>query len=210
VKIRETGVRSRGDDSINILFIDGSIRPPDISRTHRVCSRFLAEYRRRNPDARVSVLPLRDEPLAPLSFERITKRDALLAEGAMTNDMFVHAIRFAEADRILVGAPYWDLMFPSLLKIYLENVSVCGITFRYSETGPRGLCRAEKLLYVTTAGGVIGAFDFGSEYLRGLCTLFGIADFQSFPVEELDIRRDAADDILEEALGSVERLAARW
>lgn len=47
-----------------------------------------------------------------------------------------------------------DLSFPARLKIYLENIYVTGIVSKYDENGrPRGLCRAERLYYVTTAGG---------------------------------------------------------
>ena len=54
--------------------------------------------------------------------------------------------------------------FPALLKQYLEQISVVGITFKYSENGvPVGLCRADRLFYVTTAGGneVPDIFGFG-------------------------------------------------
>ena len=64
---------------------------------------------------------------------------------------------FADADLVVVGAPYWDLSFPALLKIYIENIMVLGVTFIYGERGqviPLG--RAGRMFYISTAGGYIG------------------------------------------------------
>lgn len=59
---------------------------------------------------------------------------------------------FAEADEIVIGAPYWDLSFPAALKIYIEHAAVMGVTFHYTEEGRcEGLCRAKHLTYITTA-----------------------------------------------------------
>ena len=45
------------------------------------------------------------------------------------------------------------MSFPAILKIYLERISVTDLTFGYSEEGAMvGLCRASKLLYITTRG----------------------------------------------------------
>ena len=140
----------------------------------------------------------------------MNERDALIAGAQWDSELFRHAREFAQADKILVGAPYWDLSFPALLKVYLENVFVCGVAFRYGEAGPVGLCAAKKLLYVTTSGGYIGDRDFGSEYLRGVSSMFGIPDFRAFRAEGLDIRELAPDDILREATGSVKEIARQW
>ena len=37
--------------------------------------------------------------------------------------------QFQRADAILIAAPFYDLSIPALLKVYIENVSVDGITF---------------------------------------------------------------------------------
>ena len=87
--------------------------------------------------------------------------------------MFCYARQFADADTVVIAAPYWDLLFPAVLRIYLENITVCGITFRYSEKGiPESLCNAEKLCYVTTSGGFIGENNFGFDYVKALSSGF--------------------------------------
>ena len=63
-----------------------------------------------------------------------------------------------------------------------------GLTFIYSPEGiPHGQCRAQSLSYVTTAGSATRDFNFGYEYVRGLCALFGIEKTFFASAEELDI-----------------------
>lgn len=93
----------------------------------------------------------------------------------------------------MIAAPYWDLAFPACLKAYLEQVTVCGVTFRYDERGvPRGLCRARKLYYIATAGGPLYGENLGYAYVAALARgLYGIAETRYFDAQGLDI--DGAD-----------------
>ena len=113
--------------------------------------------------------------------------------------MLSYARQFAEADAIVIAAPYWDLAFPALLKIYLEAVTVSGVTFCYSEDGtPKSLCKAKKLIYVTTAGGPIFA-DFGYSYVRTMAEgFFGIEETVCFKAENLDVIGMDTEKILRE------------
>ena len=101
---------------------------------------------------------------------------------------------------ILVGAPYWDLSFPAALKAYIEQCSVTGLTFIYSPQGvPQGQCRAGALVYLTTSGSVIGDFNFGYDYIRGICALFGIPETYFASAEALDIIGNDVPAIMEQA-----------
>jgi putative NADPH-quinone reductase len=103
--------------------------------------------------------------------------------------IFDYAKQFANADTILISAPYWDLSFPSLLKTYIENINVNGITFSYSEKGyPVSLCNAKKLIYITTAGGPIISDELGFGYIKSLAeNFYGIKDISYIKAEGLDI-----------------------
>lgn len=86
--------------------------------------------------------------------------------------MFRYAKQFAYADTIIIAAPYWDLSFPSMLKVYIENIYVTGIVSKYGKDGvPIGLCKASELTYVTTAGGPYNP-DFSYGYIREMSTAF--------------------------------------
>lgn len=48
------------------------------------------------------------------------------------------------------AAPFWDMSFPSALKVFFENMSLFGVTFDSNEKECYGLCKAEKVMYITT------------------------------------------------------------
>jgi FMN-dependent NADH-azoreductase len=89
----------------------------------------------------------------------------------------------------VIAAPYWDLSFPAMLKQYLEQINVVEITFKYSEEGvPIGLCRANRLFYVTTAGGYYVPEDYGFGYVKALAqNYYGIQDVRKIEAVGLDI-----------------------
>ena len=105
---------------------------------------------------------------------------------------------FANADTIVIAAPYYDLSFPAMLKQYFEQINVLGLTFTYSETGiPKGLCRAKSLYYVTTAGGPILSDDFGYGYVKALAnTFYGIDAVYQIKAEGLDVVGANVEEIL--------------
>lgn len=166
----------------NILYINACCR--ENSRTNELAQHLLGSL-----DGHIECVNLYEENISPLDAELLSKRDKLLKSGKTDDDFFNLARQFASADTIVIVAPYWDLMFPSILKVYLENITVCGITFRYSNKGiPQSLCKAENLYYVTTSGGFIGENNFGFDYVNALAKgFFDIADIKFFSAEGLDI-----------------------
>lgn len=135
-----------------------------------------------------------------LDAERLALRDELLDQQRLDHPLLAWAQQFAQADTVIIAAPYWDLMFPAMVRAYLEAVTVCGITFRYNEQGiPQGLCRAKKLIYVTTAGGPI-IHNFGFDYVKALCeSFYGIGDVSCVSAEGLDIWGADAAAIVQQA-----------
>ena len=115
--------------------------------------------------------------------------------------MFDLARQFAGAETIVIAAPYWDLSFPAALKQYIEQINVLGISFRYTEEGtPIGLCKADKLYYVTTAGGCYVPEEFGYGYIKALAqNFYGILDVRLIKATGLDIDGADVDAILSAA-----------
>lgn len=169
--------------------------PRDSSRTERLAKKLLeklGEYDEVNPEK---------EGLVPMSKERLNYRTELLQKGDLSDDIFKYAKQFAAADTIVIAAPFWDLSFPSVLKIYIENIYVTGIVSKYNSDGtPKGLCKAKKLYYVTTAGGPYdGRFSF--DYLKELAeSFFGIGETVLIKAEMLDIIGNDAEKILAERM----------
>lgn len=162
------------------LFINACVRQE--SRTLLLAEKILGER-----EGTVERVDLEKEDLRPLGREMLEERDAILREGRLEDPMLRYARQFAEADEIVIAAPYWDLGFPALLKIYLEQITVVGVTFHYVDGRPAGLCRAKRLTYVTTSGGLIRD-DFGYAYVKALAkNFYGISQTEAHRAMNLDI-----------------------
>lgn len=186
---------------MNILFVNACVRPE--SRTKQ-----LADYLLEKLDGTVTEVNLGKEDVRPLDRETLERRNALLSAGQLDAPVLRYARQFAEAEVIVVAAPYWDLSFPALLKAYVEHINVTGVTFVYTEDGrPQGLCKAKKLYYVTTAGGPILSDDYGYGYLESVCRMFyGIPEAHQIKAQGLDIIGADVTGILAEARAEVDRL----
>ena len=75
-----------------------------------------------------------------------------------------------------------------------------GITFRYTPEGyPQGLCQADKLYYVTTAGGMFVPDEYGYGYVKALSqNYYGINDVEQIKAIGLDIYGADSQKILRE------------
>lgn len=144
--------------------------------------------------------------LLPLDEKGLKKRQKATDAGDFSDEGFNLARQFAGADVIVIAAPYWDLLFPAVLRTYLETICVTGLTFRYSEKGaPVGLCNAKQVYYVTTAGGFIGENNLGFNYVKALSQqLFGIDNVECISAEGLDINPSAVGEILKKAKEKIE------
>ena len=185
---------------MKILYINACAR--EESRTKQ-----LAEHVLKNLGGEYEEIDLYAEGLRPLNRESLAERDRLLADEAFDHPRFAHANRFAAADLVVVAAPYWDLAFPAVLKDYVETVNCVGITFAYRDDAPYGLCRAKKMIYVVSAGGIIGDNAvFGSGYFRALAEQFyEIPEFIEIRAEGLDLEHADPAAILAAAHAEIDR-----
>jgi FMN-dependent NADH-azoreductase len=185
---------------MNILYINACVRKD--SRTNE-----LAQYALSKLQGNIEEVNLDFEKILPLYNEQLELRDSLIRDKNYNHSMFGYARHFANADVILIAAPYWDLSFPAILKTYIENINVNGITFSYSEKGyPVSLCKAKKLIYITTAGGPIISDDFGFGYIKSLAeNFYGIKDISYIKAEGLDIYGANVQDILGNAKRNIEK-----
>lgn len=185
-----------------LLFINACVRGKD-SRTLALSERLLDNIREMNSKDmafHIEEIRLSTENLLPLNYERLERREELLAYGQLNDTMFDYANAMVEADMVVIAAPYWDMSFPASLKIFFELASVVGITFTYAEDGtPVGLCKAQDMYYVTTSGGYIGDCNFGFEYADAICKLYGIEQSHFVYAEGLDMEGADVDALLEQA-----------
>lgn len=181
-----------------ILFVNSCVRPE--SRT-LVLAKCLLECLGEDYDE----TDVTDGTVKPLDLQRLNERNQKISDGDFSDGIFALARQFAEAQTIVVAAPFWDLSFPSFLKIYFENILVSGLTFVYKNDRPQGLCRAKRLYYVTTAGGNV-PHDFGFGYVKALAeNFFGIPETVCYSAEGLDIIGNDVNRIMEDAKEKVRR-----
>lgn len=188
---------------MKILFVNSCVRDEE-SRTLELADVLIDQLSKRNPEANIESVNLMDEDVQYLNKKMLNERVALTSKRDFSNKMFRYAQTFANADLIIIAAPYWDLSFPAVLKAYFEQVTVNGIVFRYNENGmPVGLCKADRLLYVTTSGGYIGNMNYGYDYVKALCSMYGIKETRCITAEGLDIIGNDVSALLKDAKAKI-------
>ncbi len=185
---------------VKVLYVDCCIRREE-SRTRLLAEAFLTALQR-DDNYQVERLCLMNEPLAPLNEGFFAQRELLLAEKKRDHPRFSYAHQFSQADRVIVAAPFWDLGFPALLKLYIENICVDQITFGADQRGTFGLCKAKRLLFLTTRGGDYSnsPLEMGARYLEALCEFWGIPRFDVVAADGLDLGLEPVQVILDRAI----------
>ena len=172
-----------------LTFINACVREGD-SRTLKLAKPLMEELSKRYD---ITEIKLSRSELTPITLPLYTQRGTNgLSDEDMNNGKLV-----AEADRIVIAAPFWDMGIPSILKTFIEHISAPDLTFCNNADGStRGNCRAEKLLYITTRGMEIetgSPLEQGSSYLKALCWLWGISDVETVAVPGTDV--NPADEV---------------
>ena len=165
-----------------LLFVDACIRGEE-SRTLKIANALLEELGKRYEIERVDLNAL---GWKPIDRETCLKRNA----GEFDEEVLTYAKKVAAADRIVIAAPFWDMSFPSALKVFLELMSVNEVVFRYTDHGQEGCCKAEKMLYVTTRGSELCTGDpmeQATSYLKAIGWLWGIPEVLCVDAKGMDM-----------------------
>ena len=155
-------------------------------------------------------LVLDEEPLSCFTGPYFQQRERLLQSGQLDHHRFHYAHQFADADIVCIAAPFWDLSFPALLKIYIEQISVDGITFSSGHGGLKGLCKGSDLIFLTTRGGIYTGdeMEMGSRYLDAMHHFFGFDRYTCIAADGLDMSSTDVSAVLAEAEEKARSLAA--
>lgn len=198
-----------------ILYIKSNIKPEGQSRTYKISDAFIEEYRKKNPNDEVITLDLYKENIDFLKLEDLNVTFGPKNEESKNHPILKYAYQFVETDKYIVAAPMWNLSFPAILKAYIDYISISGITFKYTENGPVGLCDGKKAIYISSRGGSysIGPsedFEMGERYIRTLFTFFGISEFQSIAAENVDVQGVDVDKVINEAVEKAKTIAKNF
>ena len=95
----------------------------------------------------------------------------------------------ADADRILIAAPFWDMSFPAVLKCFFEHTSLFDITFTDNGKSCVGLCKSPKVLYITTRGMDIrtgSPLEQATPYIKAIGTLWNLGELTTISACNMD------------------------
>lgn len=163
-----------------LIFIDSCMR--EESRTKRIATPIIAELSKRYEVERIA--------LEGASYPAVDSKTLQDRNNGIVPEHFVDlAKKFAAADRIVIAAPFWDMSFPAILKLFIENLSLFGVTFNTDDKTCYGLCRCQKLLYITTRGMNISTGDpleQATPYLKALSFLWGLGEIVTISAQNLD------------------------
>ncbi len=136
-----------------LLYIDACVSVRGFSsRTATLGRAFLESWEEAHPDDAHTMVRVDKLGLKPFNEFMLRERETLAEKKNFSGRDFRHARRFQAAEQIVVAAPYWDLTFPSWLRIYIEHISVCGLCYQYEAHGCHGDCQAKRLVYLTSGG----------------------------------------------------------
>jgi len=190
-----------------LLLIDCCVRGRD-SRTRKLTDAFLEGLDRKV--FHVTEISPEAEGMVPLTGANFARREKLVEEGELDHPRFHYARQFAQADVVVFAAPMWELSFPAILKVYIENVSVRGITFGSDADGVFGSCRGSRLVFLTTRGEryADGDQEQGSRYLEAMAKFFGFERYSCIAADGLDANGADPKTILADACGRARGLGA--
>ena len=169
---------------MKLLFIDGCIsQRGEGSRTRALANAFLSAFRESRPEAEVETAALETLGLAPFLPAALDERDALASSGAFDAPVVDLARQFRGADKIVAAAPFWDLSFPAVMRVYIEHISVCGLCYHYEADG-WDFEKPESL---------------GVLYWKQLSAMFGIPRFDYVFAGGLDVDPAKVPEIMDAA-----------
>ena len=169
-----------------LVVINACVRQAD-SRTLRIAEPIIEALGKRYSINRYDLPEMDIVPLTPgLYAER--------AEGVVPEWAKEAAQAIADADRILIAAPFWDMSFPAVLKCFFEQTSLFDITFTDNGKSCVGLCQSPKVLYITTRGMDIqtgGPLEQATPYIKAIGTLWNLGELTTISACNMDYSSEA-------------------
>ena len=191
-----------------ILRIDASARTEgSVSRdlNDRIIERFRAvgDTRVIDRDLATSDLPFLDAAWIGANFTPAPNRTPDQKAALALSDTLIEEVR--AADVLLFGLPIYNFGVPASLKAWVDLVARAGVTFAYSENGPKGLLTGKRAIVSVASGGTeMGSeIDFATGYLRHVLGFIGITDVLFVPADRLALD---AEGTLEKAHRAIEAL----
>jgi len=198
----------------NILVIESSIFPAEMSASRKMISILLEALQKQDANATVTRRDLAAESMQHATFDMF---GGLMTDSVSRSPAQAAAVARSEtlvdellaADVIVIGAPMYNFGIPSTLKAWIDHVTIAGKTFRYSAEGrPEGIVTGKRVIVVASRGGVyvegpMMAFNFQDTYLRAVLGFLGMTDVQVIDVERTRLRPEQKEKGLNDAIAKM-------
>ena len=150
-------------------------------------------------------LPQIDETWIAANFTPADQRTEAQTAALALSDSLIAEIM--EADVLVIGVPVYNFGVPAALKAWIDQIARTGVTFKYAETGPKGLLSGKRAILAVASGGTsVGSeIDFATGYMRHILGFIGITDVEIIAADALMADAVAA---LAKANAAIDALAA--
>jgi len=169
-----------------LLQIDSSpLYARSVSR--QLTGAFVAQWKSSHPDGRVVDRDLYATSIPPISAEWVgavyTPEEARTSEQkellSLSDSLLTE---LEQSDEYVFGVPMHNFGVPSVLKLWIDQITRVGKTFSYADGRPKGLIIGKKATFIIATGGIYDAqtqmasFNFVEPYLRSRFCLHGFSD----------------------------------
>ncbi|PFD95513.1 FMN-dependent NADH-azoreductase [Bacillus cereus] len=208
-----------------VLFITANPNSAEASFGMAVGEAFIEAYKNEHPQDEVVTIDLFNTTVPEIDTEVFAAWGKFAAgEGFETLSesqqqkiaaMNTNLETFMNAGRYVFVTPMWNFSYPPVVKAYLDNLSIAGKTFKYTENGPVGLLEDKKALHIQATGGIYseGAYavmDFGRQHLNAVLGFMGVSDTEYLAVEGMNANPEKAQEIKEAAIANAREVAKRF
>lgn len=188
-----------------ILHLDASARTQGSTTrqlTAQIVEKFGGTVIRRDL---ATAIPQIDEIWVAANFTPADKRTDAQKSALALSDSLIAEIE--AADVLVIGVPVYNFGVPAALKAWIDQIARAGVTFHYTETGPKGLLTGKRAVLAVASGGVpVGSdADFASGYMRHVLGFIGITEVEIIAADALMADPEAA---LSKAGKAIDALAA--
>jgi FMN-dependent NADH-azoreductase len=157
------------------------------SVSRQLTSAFVTQWKSFHPDGTVIDRDLNATSIPPINAEWVgavyTPEEARTPEQRQVLSLSDSLLaELEQADEYVVGVPMHNFGVPSVLKLWIDQISRVGKTFSYAEGRPKGLIIGKKATFIIATGGSYDAqtqmasLNFVEPYLRSVFGFLGLTD----------------------------------
>lgn len=182
-------------------------------QSSRLVDAFAGRWRAEHPGGRIQCRNLAADAVPHLTAEAFAGFQAGAGErtpqqqaAVAVSDALIAELK--AADEVVIGLPMYNFTVPSPFKAWMDYIARAGVTFEYTESGPRGLIGDKPVHVLFTRGGRYAGTEADTQtgLIRMFFAMLGLRDMQFIYAEGLAMGDDARQAALDNALGAIDRV----